>query len=156
MSKNVKERIRAGSKDTSYLSVVLHHPKMDPTAPAAGLGSGVWEAVDDPDLRQVVDLRGCDSVKIHGRLSGTICNDNKIRVQYNVSDVAADTAGKWHTLATSRGQHTLDEMFWTSGRSVPDDAQIENCILRAGIYDGDGVADPQISCCILSFSLGDE
>ena len=123
------------------------------SAVATNLAAATFSAVTDPNYRAVVDLRGYTKVRFQGRIGGSVVNANKIRVQYHTSgnpNIASADAG-WTTLATSAGTHGLNVPFYTSELAVPAGAQIETAVIRAGLYDGDGAADPTMTACILNF-----
>jgi hypothetical protein len=136
----------------SGVSVTLHPPYLAASAAATNLAATTFSAVDDPAYRWRGDLRGRTHLRIMGRIGGSLVAATKLRVQYHVGgDPAVVTGdGGWTTLATTAGSHTLATLFYTAELSVPSGAQINNVLLRVGLYDGDGAADPTISACILS------
>lgn len=145
----VAERERIGlGLHTTFVS-----PLTSASAAAANLAVGIVNAVSDPNLRQFVDLRGLTKCRIHGRIGGSITSANKIRLQFHTGGnvlVASGDAG-WTTLADSAGTHALNTMFFSATLAVPPAAQVETCLVRPVLFDGNGVADPTISCCILDF-----
>lgn len=133
-------------------TVVLHHPHMAASAAATNLAANAFNAVSDPNFRQMVDLRGLTKVRIQGRIGGTLVAATRLRVQYHLGGnpaVATADAG-WVTLAESAGSHTANAMFYSAEASVPVGAQVNHCLLRVGLLGGDGVADPTITACILN------
>jgi hypothetical protein len=42
-------------------------------------------------------------------------------------------------------------MFYTAELAVPAGAQINDCLVRVGIWSGNGTADPTITACLLNF-----
>lgn len=123
------------------------------SAAATNLALNTFSAVGDPAYRYMVDLRGCTKVRIMGRFGGTIVAATKIRVQYHTGVNPAVSSGDagWTTLADSAGSHTVNTMFYSAEISVPAGAQINDCLVRAGIFSGDGAADPTMSACVLNF-----
>lgn len=133
--------------------VPLVMPLTTASAAATNLALNAFSAVSDPNLRCMVDLRSMTKCKIVGRIGGTLTAAVRIRLQYHAGGaigVATGDAG-WTTLAESAGGHTLNTMFETAELSVPAPAQIQNCLIRAGLFSGDGVADPTITCCVVRF-----
>lgn len=133
--------------------VVLLHPMMAASAVATNLAANAVNAVSDPNLRQMVDLRGLTKVRIQGRIGGTLVAATKIRIQYHTGGnvaVATGDAG-WTTLADSAGSHAAGTMFYSAEIAVPAGAQINNCLIRAVLFSGDGAADPTITACLLNF-----
>ena len=123
------------------------------SAVATNNAVGNFAAVTDPNFRAVVDLRGCTKFRMQGRIGGAIVNAIKIRVQYHTSgnpNIASADAG-WATLGDSAGTHGLNVPFYSAEIAVPAPAQIEAVVIRAGIFSGDGAADPTMTCCILNF-----
>lgn len=117
------------------------------------LTAGNVGAVADPNFRAMLDLRGITKIRIMGRHGGSIVAATKLRIQYHTGidpAVASGDAG-WTTLATSAGSHTLNVMYYTAEITVPAGAQINNCLIRAVLFDGDGAADPTITLCICNF-----
>jgi hypothetical protein len=125
---------------------------------ATNLALDTWSAVDDPDYRVMVDLRGMAYARLLGRIGGSLVAASKIRVQYNpTSDPTIATGdGGWAELLTSAGSHTLDTAFLTAAVAVPSAARIFPCLIRVGLYSGDGAADPTISGAMLTFYAADE
>lgn len=101
----------------------------------------------------MVDLRGKTKVRIQGRIGGALVAATKLRVQYHtgVNPAVATGDGGWTTLADTAGSHTLNTMFYSAEINVPAGAQINNCLIRVGLFSGDGAADPTITCCVLNF-----
>lgn len=151
-------RIRAknlpvpGPRGPGGVSVVLLHPRGTASAAAALLAAGAFSAVSDPDLRAVVRLTGFSKVRVHGRLGGVLVGPAKLRVQYHPGGdpaVASGDAG-WATLADSAGSHSAGAMFYSAEVALPAGALVDHCLLRAGLYDGDGLASPTIMACVVS------
>jgi hypothetical protein len=132
--------------------VTLLHPLMAASAPATNLAAATAASVSDPNLRQMVDFRGVNSLRVLGRIGGSLVAATKLRVQYHVggNPAVADGDGGWTTLVDSAGGHTLDTLFYTAEAAVPAGAQINHVLVRAQLYDGDGAADPTISACVLN------
>lgn len=123
------------------------------SAAATNLAANTFNAVSDPNYRQMVDLRGKTKLKVMGRIGGALVAATKLRVQYHTAGnpaVATGDAG-WTTLADTAGSHTLSTLFYSAELSVPAGAQINDCLVRVGLFSGDGAADPTITCCILNF-----
>lgn len=142
-----------GANGASGGSRVLHHPLMAASAAATNLAASTFSAVSDPSLRQMTDLRGLTKVRIQGRIGGSLVAATRLRVQYHTGGnpaVATGDAG-WTTLAESAGSHTLSTMFYSAEIAVPAGAQVNDVLIRVGLFGGDGVADPTITCCILNF-----
>lgn len=143
----------SGANGASGGSRVLLHPGMAASAAATNLAANTWNAVSDPSYRQMTDLRGLSKVRIQGRIGGSLTPATKLRVQYHVGGnpaVASADAG-WTTLAESAGAHTLNTMFYSAEISVPAGAQVNDVLIRVGLFGGDGVADPTITCAVLNF-----
>lgn len=132
---------------------VLHHPHMAASAAATNLANGAFTAVSDPNFRQIVDLRNLTKCRIMGRIGGALVAATKLRLQYHLGgSIAVSSAdGGWTTLADSAGSHTLNTMFDSAELSVPLGARIQNCIVRVGLADGNGTADPTITGCVVRF-----
>jgi hypothetical protein len=132
--------------------VVLHHPHMAASAVATNLALNTFNAVSDPSFRQMLDLRGYTKVRIQGRIGGTLVAATKIRVQYHTGGNPAVVTGDagWTTLADSAGSHAVNVMFYSAEIAVPAGAQINNVLVRCGLFSGDGAADPTLTCCILN------
>jgi len=126
-----------------------------PASPAAtNIAVNTFVAVGDPSYRMMIDLRGMTNVKVMGRIGGALVAVTALRVQYHTGGnpaVATGDAG-WTTLATTPGNHTLDTLFYTGNLAVPAGAAILDCLLRVGIWSGNGTADPTITACVLNFS----
>jgi hypothetical protein len=132
-------------------TVVLSNPAQV-SAVATNIAAAAFMAVSDPNLRQVVDMRGYSKFRIQGRLGGALVSACKIRIQYHLGgdpNVGTADAG-WQTLGESAGNHTLNAMFLTPEITVPAAARVNNLVLRAGLFGGNGVVDPTITCCILN------
>lgn len=132
---------------------VLLHPLMAPSAVATNLAANTFNAVSDPNLRLMGDLRGLTKVRIMGRIGGSLVAATRLRVQYHTGgnpNVATGDAG-WTTLADTAGSHVLAALFYSAEIAVPAGAQVNNVLLRVGLFGGDGAADPTISACALNF-----
>lgn len=117
------------------------------SAAATNNPANTFVAVSDPSLRVAVDMRGIDFFRIQGRLGGTLVAQTAIRVQYHLGgniNVATGDAG-WATLGDSAGSHTLSTVFESADITVPTAAKVQGCIIRMGIFGGDGVVDPTIT-----------
>lgn len=137
----------------STQEIVLLHSLMTASAIATNLALNAVSAVSDPNLRRFVDLRGLTKCRIQGRLGGTINVATRIRLQFHIGQnigIASNDAG-WATLADTAGSHTANVMFRSAEFTIPVEARIQDCIVRAVIFSGDGAADPTISCCVVSF-----
>ena len=133
-------------------SIPLHMGTAAASAAATNNGATTFTAVSDPNERSVIDLRGKTKIKIMGRIGGALVAATKMRVQYHPGGnpaVATGDAG-WATLAESAGSHTLNTIFYSAEIAIPAPAQINDCVIRVGIYGGDGAADPTITMCILN------
>lgn len=137
---------------TGGVSVTLHAPNQAASAAATNLAATTFSAVDDPNYRWMGDLRGRTKVRILGRIGGSLVAASKLRVQYHTggNPAVASGDGGWTTLATTAGSHTLATLFYSAEIAVPSGAQINDVLIRVGLYDGDGAADPTVSACILS------
>lgn len=125
---------------------------MAASAVATNLAANAFNAVSDPNLRQIHDLRSQAKLRIQGRIGGTLVAATKLRVQYHLGGDPAVSSGDagWKTLADSAGAHTVNAMFYSAEAVVPAEAQINNLLLRVGLFSGDGVADPTVTCCVLN------
>lgn len=133
-------------------TIALHPPYLAASAAATNLAATTFSAIDDPNYRWMGDLRNLTKLRIMGRIGGSLSTATKLRVQYHVGgDPAVATGdGGWTTLATTAGTHTLNTLFYSSELTIPSGARINDVLLRVGLYDGDGVADPTISACLLN------
>lgn len=119
---------------------------LDTTAQAANLAAGATNAVNDPSLRAMVDLRGVVTLKVLARIGSTLVVATKVRLQFHTGgnpNIATTDAG-WTVMGTSAGSHVVNTLF-EFDVTVPAAAQIPNCLLRPVMFDGDGVADPTIT-----------
>lgn len=135
-----------------FMSLILLHPMMT-SAIASNLASNTFNAVSDPSLRQFANLGNYTQVRMQGRIGNSLVAATSILIQYHLSDdinVATNDAG-WQTLITSSGGHTLNQMFYSDRILLPEELKVDNVIIRAGMYSGNGAADPRITCCILNF-----
>lgn len=135
------------------LCVPLHPTQVSASAAATNNGASTFTAVGDPNSRRMVNLTGLTKVRIQGRFGGAVASGTRLRVQYHTSAdpaIASADAG-WTTLADSAGSHTVSVMFCSAEIAVPSGARINNCQIRAGIFGGDGAADPTMTCCVLNF-----
>jgi len=134
-------------------NIVLLSPNGNASVAATNLATLTFNAVSDPNFRNIINLLLMTKVRILGRLGGSIVAANKIRIQYHTSsDPAISSAdGGWTTLATTAGSHTLNTLFYTAELTVPAGARINPVQIRAGLYDGDGAADPTMTACSLVF-----
>lgn len=136
-------------------SLPLLHPTDPATVAATNLLANTFSAVSDPNLRLMVSLRSSvpwQWARLQGRLGGTLVTATKVRVQYHLGGdpaIATGDAG-WKTLLDSAGTHVLNTMFVTSPVAIPEEAKISSLLLRVGLFGGDGVADPTLTCAILS------
>lgn len=132
--------------------ITLHHPAMSASAVATNLGATSFNAVSDPNFRQMVDARNLTTVRLTGRIGGSLVAATKIRVQYHLGGniaIATGDAG-WVTFLDSNGSHTLNTLFSSANVSIPSAARVANLIVRVGLFSGDGAADPTITCAVLS------
>lgn len=142
-----------GANGITSKCIPLLLPSGSASAAATNLASNTFNAVSDPSYRYMVDLRGCTKVRIQGRIGAALVAATKLRVQYHTGvnpAVASGDAG-WTTLADTAGSHTVNTMFYSAEISVPAGAQINDCLVRVGLFSGDGAADPTITACILNF-----
>lgn len=133
--------------------VELHPTQVAASAAATNNGAAAFTAVSDPNSRRMVNLSGLTKVRIQGRIGGALVAGVRLRIQYHIGGniaVATGDAG-WATLAESAGSHTLNTLFYSAEIPVPAGAQINNCLIRAGIFGGDGVVDPTMTSCVLNF-----
>lgn len=140
-----------GAVQTTH--IVLLNPHTSPSVVATNLAANTFNAVSDPSFRQMVDLRSLTKLKIVGRIGGTLVAATKLRVQYHPGGniaVATGDAG-WATLADTAGSHTLNVLFESAELAVPALARIQSCVVRVGLFDGNGTADPTITTCMLRF-----
>jgi Collagen triple helix repeat (20 copies) len=123
------------------------------SAAATNLAVDTWNAVSDPNFRAMVDLSSYTKVRMMARIGGALVAVTKVRIQYHTGGdpaVATGDAG-WTTLIDSAGNHTLSVAFYTPELAVPAGAQINNCLIRAGLFSGNGTADPTLTGCLLNF-----
>ena len=142
-----------GAAGFDSLAVGLLAPNGAASAAATNLASNTFNAVSDPSYRWMVDLRGKTKVRIMGRIGAALVSATKLRVQYHTGgdpNVSSGDAG-WTTLADTAGSHTVNVMFYSAEINVPAGAQINNCLIRVGLFSGDGAADPTITACVLNF-----
>lgn len=142
-----------GSPGQASVSVDLLAPNTAASAAATNLAANTFNAVSDPNYRRMVDLRGKTHVRIMGRFGGAVVAATRLRVQYHTGGNPAVVTGDagWQTLAESAGSHTVNAMFYSAEIPVPAGAQINNCLVRVGIFGGDGAADPTLTCAVLNF-----
>ncbi len=141
------------SNKIASVQLILHHPMMSASAPATNLSANTIGAVSDPNLRQFADLREVTKCRIHGRLGGSVSTSTKVRLQYHLGDditVPTNDNG-WKTLADSSGNHSVNTIFRSAEVAVPLAAKVQNCLVRAVLFSGDGQADPTITSCIVDF-----
>lgn len=120
---------------------------LDTSAAATNLAAGNTNCVSDPSLRGMFNMYGKTKIRWIGKIGGSINAATKIRLQYHTGGniaVASADAG-WTTLDTSAGTHTLNTYFYTAEVAVPLAAQINGLVVRACLFDGNGVADPTIT-----------
>jgi len=134
------------------MSVALHPPYQTASAVATNLAATTFSAVSDPNYRWMGNLLRLTKVRIQGRIGGSLVAATKLRIQYHtgVDPAVATGDGGWTELATTAGSHTVNVMFYSAEIAVPSGARINNCLIRVGLYDGDGAADPTITTCILN------
>lgn len=142
-----------GAAGRTSQRVALQPPFASASAAATNLANNTFNAVGDPAYRSIVDLRGCSALRIMGRFGGAVSSATRLRIQYHTGGNPAVSSGDagWTTLADSAGSHTANTMFYSAELAVPVGAQINNCLVRAGIFSGDGAADPTMTCCVLNF-----
>lgn len=135
------------------LPVNILLPAMSASAIATNLALNTFLAVSDMNLRQMVDLRNLAKCKLVGRIGGSLVAATKIRIQFHPTGGIAVSSGDagWATLGDSAGSHTLNTLFDSAEIAVPVAAQVQNCCVRVGLFSGDGVADPTITCAMLRF-----
>lgn len=123
------------------------------SAAATNLALNTWNAVSDPNFRAMMDLRSCTKVRMMARIGGATAPATTVRIQYHIGgDPAVSSADAgWTELLTSAGNHTVNVAFYTAEFNVPTEAQIQNCLIRAGLYSGNGTADPTLTGCLLNF-----
>lgn len=143
-----------GSGAVASAHVVLQSLQMSASAAATNNGASTFTAVGDPNFRQVIfTTAAISTVFLQGRLGGTVAAGTKLRVQYApTTDMNLGTSDSaWATLIDSAGSHTANVSFLSTA-AVPGGAIGATCLLRCGIYGGDGAADPTITACILNFT----
>ncbi len=133
-------------------TIVFHPPYQAASAVATNLALNAFNAVSDPNYRQIHDLRGMTKVRIQGRIGGALTAATKLRFQYHLGGNPAVVTGDagWATLADSAGSHTLNAIFYDAEMEIPAAAQVNNCLLRVGLFSGNGVADPTITCALVN------
>lgn len=133
-------------------SIDLQPPFAAASAAASNLAANTFNAVSDPNFRQMHDLRGLTKVRIQGRLGGAVVAATKLRFQYHLGGNPAVVTGDagWVTFADSAGSHTVNVMFYSAEITIPAGARVNDVLLRVGIFGGDGAADPTITCAILN------
>jgi len=117
------------------------------SAAATNLAASTLNCVSDPSLRTVVNMAGFTKLRIVGRIGAATATTTTIRMQYHTGGnpaVATGDAG-WTTLATSAGNHTAGNWFNDAEQSIPSGAQIDNLVIRACIFGGNGTADPTLN-----------
>lgn len=133
-------------------TITLLAPNGTASAAATNLAANTFSAVSDPSFRQMHDLRGMTNVRILGRIGGSLVAATKLRFQYHLSadpTIATNDAG-WTTFADSAGSHTLNALFYSAEIAIPAGAKVNPVQLRVGLFGGDGVADPTITCACLN------
>lgn len=137
-------------------TVIVKGSGSSASAAATNLALDTFNAPDDPAYRVVVDLRGLTKVRLFGRMSGTLVAATKIRIRYHPGgDPTVSTAdGSWATLMDTAGSHTASTDFYSAAADVPAAAQINDCVIQAGLFSGDGAADPTLAKVVLSFYAG--
>jgi hypothetical protein len=132
-------------------SLVFHPPYQAASAAASNLAANAVNAVGDPNYRQVHDLRGMTKARLQGRIGGTVNAATRLRIQYHLGGNPAVLTGDagWTTLCESAGSHVAGTMFYSAELSIPAPAQVNNVLLRAVLFSGDGAADPTITTAIL-------
>lgn len=143
-----------GSANAGAATLVIPLNDFSNSTAATDLAAGVFNAVGDQNYRNMADVRNYTSVQLWARLAGTVATATKVRVQYHTggSPAISGADGGWTDLITSAGSHTTGVTFVTSAITLPVGARISNLLLRPGIYDGDGVADPVLQKAVLIFS----
>lgn len=132
--------------------VTLVEP-FESSAVATNLAASTFNAVSDPYLRRMVDLRHSTKMRIMGDFKGSVATATKMRIQYHTGGnwLVSSGDGGWATLGDSAGSHTIQTPWVSSEITIPTAARIKDCVIRCGIYDGNGTADPLISTCFLYF-----
>jgi hypothetical protein len=117
------------------------------SAIATNLAANTLNCVSDPNYRVMTNLKGMTKLRLQGRLGGTIATTTTIRLQYHTGGNVAIATGDagWTTLATSAGSHTTGTMFYTAEAAIPAAAQINDVLVRACIFSGDGTQDPTLT-----------
>lgn len=140
------------SQPLNTLRIDVVHP-LAASAAATNNAAGAFTAVSDPNLRQIMDARGYSGVRLIARLGGTVAAASKIRIQYHLGQDINVTTGDagWTTLGDTPGSHTVGQYYISPIIALPQAAQINGLVLRAGIADGNGAADPTITACTLAF-----
>jgi CheY-like chemotaxis protein len=86
-------------------------------------------------------------IRFQGRFGGSLVNATTMRLQYHLGGNPAVVTGDagWTTLATSAGSHGVNGLFYTAEETIPTAARVNNVLLRACVFSGDGAADPTIT-----------
>lgn len=132
--------------------IMLLPPYASATSAATNLAASTFNAVGDPAYRYIADFRNCTKLRIQGRFGGTLVTATRLRIQYHTAsdpNISSADAG-WAILADSAGSHTAGTMFYSSEIAIPAGAQKNDCLIRMGIFGGDGAADPTVTCCVLN------
>lgn len=132
---------------------VLVHTNSTPSVAATLNTLNAFAAVGDPVFRQIVDLRNATKVRMLGSIASALVAETAIQVQYHIGgdpSVLSADAG-WATLITSAGSHALNALFYSAEATVPAEARINHCLIRCGVFSGNGLVSPTITCCALNF-----
>lgn len=134
-------------------SVVLLHPNMIPSLPATLNALNTFAAVSDPYLRQMVDLRNATKVRVMAAIGDALVAASAVRIQFHTGGDPAVVSGDagWTELVTTAGSHLLATMFYAAEAAVPSGARINHCLVRAGLFSGNGLVSPTLTACILNF-----
>lgn len=139
-------------QSVSTSNLVFQSLQSAASSPASNNGASTFTPVNDPNYR-FTTYAAFNRCYMQGRIGGSLVAATKIRIQYVLTSDPniATGSGSWATLMESAGSHTLNTSFLTADMNVPALAGGAHCLLRCGIYGGDGVADPTISLCVLTF-----
>lgn len=131
--------------------VCLVDPLGNLSAQATNNPATTFTALSDPEARRFLDLQGYPLVDVQWQVNGGVDAVTKVRLEYvATSDINQSTG--WTTLLTTQAFASAgNQLHYETNLAVPTAAQVSNCLLRMGIYDGDGVADPYIAALVLRF-----
>jgi hypothetical protein len=100
----------------------------------------------------MVNAEGLTKARVLGRIGGTLVAGTRLRLQYHLGANPAVLTGDagWTTLLDTASGHSVNVLFYSAEAAVPVAARVNHLLVRVGIFGGDGVADPTISCCCVN------